>query len=118
MPDNRLTAEKLAARLAKQTGFNVQDASYFSEEMLMLLVAGQIVGEANGYEESSEMITAGKLRLRHWYILLAEQLQNEYNDEPIKEIPEDYGSREDFIWELVRISWIKGKSSTTGFTRK
>ena len=113
MPDNRLIAEKLAAKLSKQTGFKVPDASDFSEEMLTLLVAGQVVGGVDGYEETTERITAGKLRLRHWYILLAEQLPNIFNKDPIEPIPEEYGSREDFIWELVRTSWITGKSTDT-----
>ena len=111
MPDNRLTAEKLAAKLAKQTGFDVQDASDFSEEMLLLLVAGQIVGEVYGYNTSPEAIEAEKLRLRHWYILLVEQLPNIFNKDPIEPIPKEYGSRGDFIWELVRTLWIKGKTT-------
>ena len=113
MPDNRLTAEKLATKLAKQTGFNVQDAKEFSEEMLTLLVAGQVVGEVNGFDDSPAAITAGKLRLRHWYILLVEQLPNVFNKDPIEPIPEEYGTRGEFIWELVRTIWIKGKSTET-----
>lgn len=111
MPDNRVTAEKLAAKLAKQTGFKVQDAADFSEEMLTLLVAGQVVGGVDGYEETAEKITAGKLRLRHWYILLVEQLPNILYTDPIEPMPKEYGTREDFIWELVRTCWIIGKST-------
>ena len=111
MPDNRVTAEKLAAKLAKQTGFKVQDAADFSEEMLTLLVAGQVVGGVDGYEETAEKITAGKLRLRHWYILLVEQLPNILYTDPIEPMPKEYGTREDFIWELVRTCWITGKST-------
>lgn len=111
MPDNRLTAEKLAAKIAKQTGFDEQDASDFSEEMLLLLVAGQVVGEVDGYNTSPEAIEKEKLRLRHWYILLVEQLPNVFNKDPIEPIPKKYGSRSDFIWELVRTLWITGKST-------
>ncbi|SEL12533.1 hypothetical protein SAMN04487770_10662 [Butyrivibrio sp. ob235] len=109
--DNRLTAEKLATSLCERAGFKLEDCKEFAEEMLTLLVAGQVVGEVGGSDRTPEGIQRSKLRLRHWYILLVEQLPNIFNEDPIEPIPIEYGNRDNFIWELVRSPWIMGKST-------
>ena len=108
--ETRMTAEKLAAELCEQEGFDVKDASEFAEDMLTRLLAGQVVGEEDANNKVPAVIQSQKLRLRHWYILLVDQMPNVFNhDEPVP-IPAEYGGRGDFIWELVRTIWIKGKS--------
>ena len=109
--DNRMTAEKLAAELCKQAGFSVQDSSDFSEDMLTRLLAGQVVGEVDGFDSNPDSVQRSKLRLRHWYMLLCEQMPNVFNKDSIEPIPKEYGDRDDFIWELVRTPWIKGKTT-------
>lgn len=107
----RMTAEKLAAELSRQEGFNKKASSEFSEDMLTRLLAGQVVGEEDPKNKLPEVIKGQKLRLRHWYILLVDQIPNVFNHDEPEPIPDEYGDRDDFIWELVRTIWIKGMSN-------
>ena len=106
----RMTAERLAEELCKQEGFDVKDASDFAEDMLTRLLAGQVVGEEDANNKLPHVIQAQKLRLRHWYILLVCQMPNIFNHDEPEPMPAEFGGRGDMIWELVRTSWIKGKS--------
>ena len=108
--ENRMTAERLAEELCEQEGFNKKDASEFAEDMLTRLLAGQVVGEEDVNNKKPEVIIVQKLRLRHWYILLVCQMPNIYNHDEPEPIPPEYGTRGDFIWELVRTIWIVEKS--------
>ena len=108
--ENRMTAERLAEELCEQEGFNKKDASEFAEDMLTRLLAGQVVGEEDVNNKKPEVIIVQKLRLRHWYILLVCQMPNIYTHDEPEPIPPEYGTRGDFIWELVRTIWIVGKS--------
>ena len=104
----QMTAEKLAKEICEQEGFEYTDIIDFSEDMLIRKLAGEVIG--GDKNKTPEQIVAEKLRLRHWYILLAEQMPNKYNNLTVIPIPKEYGDRGKFIWELVRTGWFDGKT--------